>query len=625
LDVYNIVATDDFNMGAMENKSLNIFNSKYVLARPDTATDMDYLKIEAVVAHEYFHNWTGNRITCRDWFQLSLKEGLTVFRDQSFTSEHNSPVVKRIQDVRVLRNSQFTEDAGPMAHPVRPDHYIEINNFYTLTVYEKGAEVVRMQHTLLGPELFRKATDLYFERHDGQAVTVEDFVACMAQLSGRDMSQFMNWYNQKGTPQLNATWTHDEGSNTLTLTLEQSAPSSYKESEKAAWQPHHIPVAVGMVCGETGAELLPEGTRVLELRELCQSFAFPAIMAAGTIPSVLREFSAPVILKTQHSMEQTLFLMAHDADSFNRWEAGQQVAQTLLTQWIGQFQDAPYGTKVQDVVTFDEAWLKAVAQLLEKAMDDPELTREALILPTEQRLGDTMEVVDVEAIHTVREFAVCAIARRFENEMAQLHTQLDPSQTTHRGLRNLLLGLLARLQKPDHIQLATQQQAQAKNMSDELGALRALERLDIPERQTALDRFYEKWKGQRLVIDKWFALQSESQLPGAIDRVEALIEHSDFEITNPNRARSVVGAFAMGNTRHFHDAGGRGYKFLADMVLRLDAINPQVASRMVKAFNPWKRYDQGRQALIRAQLERLKASPTISKDVFEVVSRNLES
>jgi len=612
LDLFNIVAVDDFNMGAMENKSLNIFNSKFVLARPDTATDLDYLNIEAVVAHEYFHNWTGNRITCRDWFQLSLKEGLTVFRDQEFTADHNSRAVKRIQDVRMLRSVQFSEDAGPMAHPVQPDHYIEISNFYTVTVYEKGAEVVRMQHTLLGAENYRKGMDLYFERHDGQAVTVEDFVRCMEEASGRDLRQFMNWYQQKGTPQLKASWSHhDDG---LSITLEQSPPYSW--SEKEVWQPHLIPVEIGLVDPGSGAELLPEGTRVVELSELNQTIHFKNV-PQGAIPSILRNLSAPILLETVHSEAEKLFLMAHDADPFNRWEAGQQIAESLLLQWVENHQQG-------QAMVMDEAWLEAVGKLLKHAAEDPAFTAEALILPTERWLAERMEIVDVEAIHAAREFAIAAIAERYRQSMVDLYSQLDGETADGRTLRNQLLGMLMRLDETEITELAVAQFEQATNMSDEMGALSALNLQAGAERDQALEQFYQKWQSERLVIDKWFALQAGSQLPDTVEQVEQLLDHPDFEISNPNRVRSLVGAFAHGNSLHFHDRSGRGYQFLGDQVLRLDPINPQVAARMVSAFNQWRRYDEGRQQMMRAQLERIAATEELSRDVYEIVSRGLE-
>ncbi len=590
LDLYNIVAVDDFNMGAMENKSLNIFNSKFVLAKPETATDDDYINIEAVIGHEYFHNWTGNRITCRDWFQLSLKEGLSAFR-----------------------SVQFAEDAGPMAHPVRPDHYIEISNFYTVTVYEKGAEVVRMQHTLLGAEQYRKGMDLYFERHDGEAVTVEDFVSCMEAASGRDLGQFMHWYRQKGTPQLLASW-EQQGEQFL-LTLEQQPPESYSDEEQASWQPHHIPVAVGLLCADSGEDLLEE-TRLLELTERKQSFTFEGISSAA-IPSILRGFSAPVLLGTAHSAAEKRFLMAHDSDPFNRWDAGQQVAEEMLLQMIADYQQG-------NPLEVDGDWLDAVAALLESGLEQPALINEALILPTERWLSERMEVVDVEAIHAAREAAISAIANCYRQPMIDLYQQLDPAEADGRTLRNLLLGMLMRLEEDEIIALAVNQFEQASNMSEEIGALAALERVEGAQRSTALQQFYQKWQGERLVIDKWFGLQAASQLPNALEQVEALLQHDDFEITNPNRVRSVVGVFAHGNLLHFHHASGRGYQLLADQVIRLDALNPQVAARMVGAFNQWRRYDASRQVQMQAQLERIAATEGLSKDVYEIVSRNLQ-
>ncbi len=614
LDLFNIVAVDDFNMGAMENKSLNIFNSRFVLAKPETATDTDYINIEGVIGHEYFHNWTGNRITCRDWFQLSLKEGLTVFRDQEFTADCNSRAVKRIQDVRLLRNAQFAEDAGPMAHPVRPDHYIEISNFYTVTVYEKGAEVVRMQYTLLGPEQYRRGMGLYFERHDGEAVTVEAFVRCMEEASGRSLDQFMNWYWQKGTPELEAAWSHDAESEMLSLTLRQNPPKSLTEEERSTWQPLHIPVAVGVLSAD-GRDLLPEQTRLLELREPVEHYAFREI-PAGSVPSILRGFTAPVLLQTAHTREEKQFLMAHDSDPFNRWEAGQQIAESLL---LAQIEVHRQG----GAVAVDGGWLDAVGKILDSAVADPALTTEALILPTERWLAERMDVVDVEAIHAARESFIRAIAERFQQQMVELYQQLSREEPAGRALRNQLLALLMRLQSEEMTALASRQLEQARNMTEEMGALSALEQVEGEVRDHALERFYRKWQGERLVIDKWFALQAGSQLPGTISRVEALLDHPDFEITNPNRVRSLVGLFAHGNQLHFHDASGDGYRILGDQVLRLDPLNPQVAARMVGAFNQWRRFDEGRQEKIEAQLQRIIGSDGLSQDVYEIVSRNL--
>lgn len=615
LDLFNIVAVDDFNMGAMENKSLNIFNSKFVLAKPETATDRDYLNIEAVIAHEYFHNWTGNRITCRDWFQLSLKEGLTVFRDQEFTADHNVRAVKRIQDVRLLRSAQFTEDAGPMAHPVRPDHYIEISNFYTVTIYEKGAEVVRMQHTLLGASAYRKGMDLYFERYDGQAVTVDDFVRCMEEASGRDLTQFMRWYTQKGTPRVVARWHYRSEQQTLCLELEQHPPESLSETLQKQWKPHHIPLVVGLVSATNGEELLAEKEVLLELTQQREQFEFPGVEAAA-IPSILRGFSAPVLLDSGHDGEALRFLMAHDSDPFNRWDAGQQVAESLLLSWVADHQQG------RELVV-DEAWLDAMKEVVEQGARDPALTTEVLIMPSERWLAEKMEVVDVEAIHVAREFAIRSIAERQQTKLVALYHQLDRKQAEGRTLRNQLLGILMRLQQQSMSDLASEQLQQADNMSEEMGALAALEQLEGSVRVAALDAFYQKWQGERLVVDKWFALQAGSQLPDTIEQVEALLEHPDFEWTNPNRVRALLGSFVHGNPLHFHHPSGSGYRLLSRQVLRLDPLNPQVAARMVGAFNPWRRFDRSHQKLIRNELERIAATENLSRDVYEIVSRNL--
>ncbi len=631
LELYNIVAVDDFNMGAMENKGLNVFNSKYVLARPETATDTDYVDIEAVIAHEYFHNWTGNRITCRDWFQLSLKEGLTVFRDQMFTADHHSSAVKRIQDVRRLRNHQFAEDAGPMRHPVRPAQYIEINNFYTLTVYEKGAEVVRMQHTLLGAEEYRKATDLYFEHHDGQAVRVEDFVSCMADVSGRDMTQFMRWYNQAGTPQVKASWNYDTSTKTFSLTLQQLPPAALNDEEKAEWQWLHIPITVALLDKETKQPVVLQWSEalendpahsdeameiVLELTEETQTFEFSDV-ESDVIPSLLRNFSAPVLLESQHTDEERLFLMEFDDDRFNSWEMGQQLAEQQLMQQIPRVQN---GEEPQ----INAHWLDAWKPLFDRALDDPEWMAEMLTLPSEIWLAEKMHIVDVDAVHTAREATVTALAKTYRDDMVALYQKLDAHTMAGRTLRNVLLRLLARLHDAEIIEICWQQFESAETMTEEMGALVALEQSDSPKRVQALEHFYEKWQGEKLVIDKWFALQASSRHPATLDRIEELFVHDDFELSNPNRVRSLVGAFSHGNPRHFHDVSGRGYQFLADRVLELDATNPQVAARMVAAFNRWYRHDEERQKLMKLQLERIAAKEDLSRDVYEIVARGLK-
>jgi len=615
LDLFNIVAVDDFNMGAMENKSLNVFNSKFVLAQPETATDQDYLNIEAVIGHEYFHNWTGNRITCRDWFQLSLKEGLTVFRDQEFTADFNSRAVKRIQDVRLLRSAQFMEDAGPMAHPVRPDRYIEISNFYTVTIYEKGAEVVRMQHTLLGAELYRKGMDLYFERHDGEAVTVEDFVRCMEEVSGRDLSQFMRWYTQKGTPRLSAQWSYDAEKQVLSLDLQQRPPSSLSESEQTAWKPHHIPIVVGAVSRTSGVDLLAEGNRLLELKESTQCFELTGI-SEDALPSLLRGFSAPLLLESSYSGDEQRFLMAHDSDPFNRWDAGQQVAEALLLQWVVEIQQG-------ETPEIDEAWLVAMGRVIREGAVDSAFTAEALILPTERWLSEKVDVVDVDAIHAAREYAITQVAARYEHEMIALYHELDKKSVEGRTLSNQLLGMLMRLESEAVTELALQQLEKAENMSEEMGALAALVQLDSALRSRVLEQFYEKWQGERLVIDKWFALQASAPLPGTIEQIEKLLKHPDFEVTNPNRVRALIGTFAHANPLQFHHRSGRGYRLLADQVVQLDQLNPQVAARMVGAFNAWRRFDEQRQTMICSELERIGAIEGLSKDVYEIVARNL--
>ncbi|MGD2020138.1 MAG: aminopeptidase N [Thiohalocapsa sp.] len=631
LDVFNIVAVSHFNMGAMENKGLNVFNAKYILARPDTATDTDFAGIEGVVAHEYFHNWTGNRITCRDWFQLSLKEGFTVYRDQEFSADMNSRGVKRIEDVRMLRARQFPEDAGPMAHPVRPDSYIEINNFYTATVYEKGAEVVRMQANLLGPERFRQGTDLYFERFDGQAVTTEDFVACMEEAGDLDLGQFRRWYSQAGTPVLECADGFDEDTGTYTLEIRQHTPITPGQSTKL---PLHIPFALGLLdadgqdlpvqlAGETEAP--PPGTRMLALRESVERFEIVGL-AAEPVPSLLRGFSAPVIVRYPYTDAQLTFLMAHDSDGFNRWDAAQSLSVRLLLELV-----AEPGTPVP------EAYLDAVRGAL--AQDGPDADRallaEVLTLPSESYLGDQMTVVDVDGIHRARERLAAAFGEQLRDDLlAALERNqepreydLSPAAMGRRALRNCALGYLMRAPTPEIVDRCRAQFEAGHNMTDVIAALRCLLDAD-PEHvgdagDAALAVFFERWSDDALVLDKWFALQAQSSRPDTLMRVEALLEHPKFSLTNPNRVRSLIGAFAVGNPLRFHAVDGAGYRFLADRILELDPLNPQIASRLLYPMTRWRRYDDIRQALMRAQLERILEVEGLSNDVYEVVSKSL--
>ena len=626
LDIYMVVAVNDFNMGAMENKGLNIFNSKYVLARPETATDMDYQGIQAVIGHEYFHNWTGNRVTCRDWFQLTLKEGLTVFRDQQFTADMTSAAVKRIDDVSGLRGRQFAEDAGPMSHPIRPESYVSMDNFYTATVYSKGAEVIRMYHTLLGAEGFRKGMDLYFERHDGQAVTCDDFRAAMADANGADLAQFERWYTQNGTPQLDAVGEFDGAAGTYTLTLRQSYPGAGADDFR---QPLHMPVAVGLLDArgadlplQLAGESAPGATtRVLELREAEQRFVFTGLSEVP-VPSVLRGFSAPVRLRLERSRAELAFLMAHDSDSFNRWDAGQ----TLATQILLELAEA---SAAGETLSLDETFAEACRRVLCDEALDGSLKAQALSLPSEEELAQMVERVDPDALHAAREFVrrELALALRSELDAAYLAGRPgepysnDKASLAARRLKNKALSYLACL--PDEEGRVVRQFEGADNMTDAQAALFLLCDRATPARDAALASFYATWRHDPLVLDKWFSGQALSSNPGAVADVRALLAHEDFKFTNPNRVRSLVGVFGMMNQARFHEASGEGYALLGDVVLELDGINPQVASRMVSCFNQLKRFDAGRQALQRAQLERIAAKEGLSKDVGEIVARAL--
>jgi len=585
LDQYKIVAVGDFNSGAMENKGLNIFNTRYVLARADTATDNDYVNIDRVVAHEYFHNWTGDRVTCRDWFQLSLKEGLTVFRDQEYGADTYSRAVTRIQEARALRAAQFPEDAGPMKHPVRPQSYVEIRNFYTMTVYEKGAEVVRMQHTLLGEEKFQAGMKLYFRRHDGQAVTCDDFVQAMQDASGVDLGHFKRWYDVAGTPVLDATGSYADGQ--FSLTVKQSMTP-----------PFHIPFAVKIGGHE----------QVLSLRKPEETFTFK--VKEKPVPSLLRNFSAPVILNYPYTEQDLIHLMAHDDDAFNRWEAGQRLAASTILEARG-------------IPT--PAFLAATRELLRDR--DPAFAAEALSLPAETFLAEQLEVVDPDALHESRNRLRRELGRALEKDLLSLYSDLrsdsayspDAQSIGRRALRNLCLSYLVEV---GHSALAYEQFRTAGNMTDTMAALTSLANGECPERQPALDAFYARWQGEPLVVDKWLAVQATSRLPGTLARVHELLSHPAFDIKVPNKVYALIRAFASNHVR-FHAADGSGYAFLADQVIRLDPLNPQVAARMARAFDRWKRFDQQRQATAKAALERIRDSKGLSRDVAEIVTKAL--
>ena len=629
LDQYMIVAVSDFNMGAMENKGLNIFNTKYVLARADTATDFDFMILDRVVAHEYFHNWTGNRVTCRDWFQLSLKEGLTVFRDQQYGGDRYSQSVQRIQEVRGLRASQFPEDAGPMAHPVRPAAYMEISNFYTATVYNKGAEVVRMIHTLIGAEHFRKGMDLYFERHDGEAVCTEEFVSAMQDASGIDLTQFQRWYDQAGTPVVTARGEYDATQRTYRLSFKQDCPPTPGQDEK---QPFHIPIAVGLIDASgddlplqlAGEQKGDETTRVFSLNEPEMSLSFTNI-ADPPVPSLLRHFSAPVALHFDYSADTLAHLMAHDSDPFNRWEAGQRLALDTLLGGIDAYREG------RDVV-FPQAFVDAFARVLADGGEDPAFTAEALVLPQAGYIAEQLDEVDPDAILAVRTGLRRHLATCLEPELEDAYAHFvvtgdyspDPVSAGRRSLRNLCLSYLMELETPQIHKRALTQLNTADNMTDAMAAMGALAGNDCPERTEALSGFYAQWRNESLVIDKWFAVQAASRLPGTLDEVMRLMQHPAYDASNPNRIRALVGAFCHGNHARFHAANGAGYDFAAAQVIALDAFNPQIAARLARAFDRWRKFDAVRQDHARQALECIRDTSGLSKDTFEVVTRALD-
>ena len=632
LDIFMIVAVNDFNMGAMENKGLNIFNSSCVLAKAETATDAAHQRVEAVVAHEYFHNWSGNRVTCRDWFQLSLKEGFTVFRDSEFSADTHSRTVKRIEDVAYLRTHQFAEDAGPMAHPVRPDAYMEISNFYTLTIYEKGSEVLRMIHTLLGPELFRKGSDLYFERHDGQAVTCDDFVKAMEDASGIDLTQFKRWYTQAGTPRLQVSEAYDASAQTYSLTFRQSCPATPGQSEKL---PFVIPLALGLLDAQGNelplrlqGEATASGTgRVLSITEAEQTFTFEGV-AEQPLPSLLRGFSAPVKLSFPYSRDQLMFLMQHDSDGFNRWEAGQQLSVQVLQELIGQYQRG-------EELALDQRLVEALRTLLLDESLDQAMVAEMLSLPGEAYLTEISEVADVEAIHEAREFARLQLAGAlYAPLLARYQANRDVSRATpyvaeaahfaRRSLQNIALSYLMLSQQAEVLAACVEQFENADNMTERLAALAVLVNSPFEaERSKALAMFADFFKDDALVMDQWFSVQAGSPLPGGLERVHALMQHEAFTLKNPNKVRALIGAFANQNLINFHQADGSGYRFLADQVITLNALNPQIASRLLAPLTRWRKYAPARQAQMKAELERILASGELSSDVYEVVSKSL--
>lgn len=631
LDIFMIVAVNDFNMGAMENKGLNIFNSSCVLAKAETATDAAHQRVEAVVAHEYFHNWSGNRVTCRDWFQLSLKEGFTVFRDSEFSADMNSRVVTRIEGVAYLRTHQFAEDAGPMAHPVRPEQYMEISNFYTLTIYEKGAEVVRMLHTLLGAETFRKGSDLYFERHDGQAVTCDDFIAAMESVSGMDLTQFKRWYSQAGTPQLSVSDSYDAATQTYQLHVKQSCPDTPEQRNK---QPFVIPLSMALLNqqgeslplqlhGESAAVL---GERVLAVTEAEQSFSFIKV-PEKPLPSLLRGFSAPVQLDYAYSRDDLLFLLQHDTDGFNRWEAGQQLALQVIEEVVGQLYET-------DEPMLDTRLVEVFSALLAQEDLDPAMLAEFIALPSTGYIIEQYEQADPLAIHQAREYVSNQLAFALKEPMLARYQALrkvslqtpyvaQASDFARRRLQNMLLAYLMRTEDLEILDACVDQFGVADNMTERLAALACLVNSPFTdEAEHALASFAERFEDDPLVMDQWFSVQAAATLPDGLERVEHLLKHPAFSIKNPNKVRAVVGAFTQ-NTPNFHAIDGSGYAFLADKVIKLDALNPQMAARMLSPLTRWQRFDLHQQEMMQSQLQRIRGSGDLSADLFEVLEKSL--
>ena len=644
LDIFMIVAVESFNMGAMENKGLNIFNTSCLLAHPETTTDSAYRRVESVVGHEYFHNWSGNRVTCRDWFQLSLKEGFTVLRDQQFSADMGSPTVCRVNDVTVLRGAQFPEDAGPMAHPIRPSSFIEINNFYTATVYEKGAEVVGMIRTLLGAEGFRAGTDLYFERHDGQAVTTEDFVRAMEDANGVDLTQFRVWYRQAGTPLLEVSGDYDRNARTFTLDVTQSCPPTPGQEHK---HPYHLPLKVGLL-DEAGHDIrfpldgldladLDEAhgySAVLNLTRARQQFVFHGIECKPT-PSLLRGFSAPVRLDYHYSRDDLTFLMSHDSDGFNRWEAGQRLAVQVIREVVGQIEAG-------QEIRVDERLIAACEANLVQAIEgggdmapDKDMIARMLVLPVESWLIEMYQVANVDAIHQAREAVCTVIAKRLRGLLLTVY-RLNQSraaytagagQIAERALKSVALGYLMYQEDAEVLDLCVRQYQSATNMTDRSAALRALVGSSASsaqaEKQKALEDFYHRFQDEALVIDQWFAVQATCHLPGTLERVKELLHHEAFDISIPNRMRALVAQFAMGNIVNFHQPDGAGYAFLADRVIQLNAINPQMAARILSPLTRWAKFDPQRQALMKGELQRILEVEGISPDVYEIVTKSL--
>jgi aminopeptidase N len=618
-----IVAVDFFNMGAMENKGLNIFNSKFVLANEQTATDTDYLGIEAVIGHEYFHNWTGNRVTCRDWFQLSLKEGLTVFRDQEFSSDLGSRAVNRINNVRIIRGPQFAEDASPMSHPIRPEKVIEMNNFYTLTVYEKGSEVIRMMHTLLGEEGFQKGMKLYFERHDGTAATCEDFVAAMEDASGVDLKQFRLWYSQSGTPTVKVSSEFNADKQTYSLTVEQSTEPTHDQKDK---QPLHIPFDVELYAANGDViELRCNGRavgNVLDVTEAKQTFVFENV-AEQPIPSLLREFSAPVVLEYNYSDEELVFLMVHARNEFARWDAGQMLLAKYIRSNVTRVQSG------QDV-ELPAAVVDAFRGVLLSQDLEPAFIAEMLALPSHNEVSGWYKQVDVDAVANVLKAIKVQLANELIDEFSAIYHSLKQDAYTiehaaigQRSLRNTALAYLAHTELGN--ELAEKQYADANNMTDTIAAMSAANSAQLACREALMASYSEQWKHDGLVMDKWFALQGTNPAENVLQVIKATMEHEAFSLKNPNRTRSLIGSFLNMNPVRFHAKSGEGYKFAGDILRELNSSNPQVASRLIDPLLKFRKYDEERQALIKAELEALKSMDNLAKDLFEKVTKALEA
>ena len=629
LDIFMIVAVNDFNMGAMENKGLNIFNSACVLASPETATDRDYYRIQSIVGHEYFHNWSGNRVTCRDWFQLSLKEGFTVLRDQQFSADMNSAAVQRIEDVNQLRSMQFSEDAGPMSHPVRPASFIEISNFYTVTIYEKGAEVVGMIKTIVGDIGFRKGTDLYFDRHDGQAVTTDDFVKAIEDANRVDLTQFKRWYSQAGTPQLSIATEYDSTGQRYTLTINQHCEATPGQRHKEAF---HIPVALGLLDkkgniiqmqldGEAASNV--SETRILSVKESKQQFVFVNVPSEPVL-SFLRGFSAPVKVNLPRTNKELTFLMANDSDSFCQWDAGQQLLINVLLQLAEK-------TSKGSALSLPTELVEQFGKLLKRGLSSPALAAKMLELPSENYLAGQKKPADVDAIHIARSYMKRELALSLKEDFSILYTalnttdkyQFDAAEMAKRSLKNICLDYLVSTGDPMQAQRCLKQMKQSDNMTDTMSGLAVLVEHQGPEREHALRAFYEQWKGDRQVVDKWLAVQAQSSLKDTLLRVKSLMSHPAFNITNPNNVRSLIGQFCRNNAVNFHAIDGSGYQFLVEQILILDKLNPQIASRQMGAFNSWQQYDKKRQGMMRAALEKIAKQTDLSADVYEIVTKYL--